>query len=123
MSPVASAEPDVKSGTCFPKTGGRRTLRRAEAAAAAFGSVMTLHEGPIDDVHLLSVSRTKLTAYPETRIVRLGYFSGNDHIEQRVAIEHVDVHVEPGAAEERIEHRREIGDAVLGRASKAGAHE
>src|SRR3954453_21703698 len=122
MSPDASALRTSVSGTFRP-----RSTRSSNGLFAARGVCTAVLwsdnwgvsvERPIDDVHLLLAREPhevdRVAGHPnrESRI-----FLGVVHrIEERVAIEHVDVHVEAGGAEECVEHRRQVGDAIFGNA-------
>src|SRR5678816_156968 len=125
MSPVASAARTVDSGTSLPRL--TRSSYGLLASSGAWGSVpvsdMALPsvEGPVDDVHLLlarephEVDGITGDANGQARVL-LGMVH---RVEQHVAVQHVDVHVIPGAVEEGVEHAGQIGDAVFRHAAQA----
>src|SRR6516225_1338236 len=115
ISPCARAVRTSVSGTSLP-----RSTRRSKGLFASNGtrfaslawamSVPSLRssgavESAVDDVHLLLAGEPHevhcVTRYPdgEARI----FFRMLHGVEQRLAIEHVDVHVKAGDAEVRIE--------------------
>src|SRR6476620_1818417 len=81
-------------------------------------------EGAVDDVQLLfageahEVHRVAGDADGQARVL-LRMVHG---VDQRVAIEHVHVHVVPGAGEKRVEDRGEVVGSILLGAAEAGRH-
>ena len=70
------------------------------------------------------VSRTKFTAYPDTRMVELRVFLRMLHrVQQRLAVQHVDVHVEAGRAEVTRRACRQVRDALLCDSPSACRHQ
>src|SRR5262245_3953923 len=123
MSPLASADRTSDSGMPFP----RLTRSSYGLLASSFGSgmVVDIHtrksslyasmERSVDDVHLLvageahEVDRITRHANRQARVL----FRMIHRVHQRVAVQHVDVHVIASAAEEGIQDRREVSDAIL----------
>src|SRR3954470_9994745 len=114
MSPEARALRTVDSGTFRP-----RSTRSSNGSFAVSGVSVIVSwsdtcgspvEGPGDDVHLL-VAREPHEVHGvaghANREVRV-FLRMVHRVEQRVAIEHVDVDVEAGCAEERVEHPGEV---------------
>src|SRR5262245_64534234 len=103
MSPVASAARTSVSGTSLPR------LTRSSYGLFASSGVSPM-ERPVDDVHLLltrqshEIHGVARDADRQARIL-LGMIH---RVEQRVAVQHVDVHVVAGAREERVEDPGEI---------------
>src|SRR5688572_807629 len=103
MSPVASAVRTSDSGTPFPRSTrssyGLVASRDGCAPAPASGTGCPM-EGAVDDIHLLlagephEVDRIARYADRERRVL-LRMLHG---VNERVAIQHVDVHVVAGAA-------------------------
>src|SRR4051812_24469925 len=128
MSPFASAWRTSSWGTCRPRP--TRNSYGLCASSAAGGTawpsgIAASVERPVDDVHLLrageadEIDRVPGHADREAWILlRMIH-----RVEQRVAIEHVDVHVEPGGPEVRIEDRREVLDAIPLDAAEAFGHQ
>ena len=82
-------------------------------------------ERPVDDVHLLLAGEAHEIdgiARDANRQIRV-LLRVIHRVQQRVAIEHVDVHVIAGAAEERVEDAGEVRDPILGDAPETGRHE
>src|SRR6187399_409293 len=101
MSPLASASRTLCSGTASPRwTRSSKGLFAAREAAGASDMGVSV-ESAIDDVHLLltgephEIHRVAGHADRQARIL-LGMIH---RIEQRVSVQHVDVHVIPGRAE------------------------
>src|SRR5580765_5761725 len=119
MSPVASAARTSDSGTPFPRftrsSKGLFASRGASGSVWLSGMTASAVEGPIDDVHLLlareadEVDRVPGHADGQARV----FFRVVHGIDQHLAVQHVDIHVVARAAEERVEHRRQVSDAVL----------
>ena len=78
MSPVASASRTVCSGHVVAQVDPEleRALRLQADRLGAQASTSPWNVRLMTSICCSRVSRTKFTAYPETRIVRLGYFSG-----------------------------------------------
>src|SRR6516164_732184 len=132
MSPCASAVRTSVSGTSLP-----RSTRRSNGLFASSGtcgaarvSAMMLAPSPtveraVDDVHLLlarepyEVHRVARDTDGEIRIL----LRVLHRIHQRLAIEHIHVHVKTRHAEVRIQDAGEVGDAVLFRAPETGGHQ
>src|SRR5262245_13922582 len=111
MSPVSSAPRTSVSGTSSPRftriSNGLFAARGVCAAASPATIVSASVERAIDHVHLLfareahEVHCVARYADREARVLlRMLH-----RIEQRLAIEHVDVHVVAGGREESIQHR------------------
>src|SRR6185436_3798763 len=114
MSPDASAArtspSDIRAPRSMRSSYGFFATSEIGWTAIALGAV----ESAVDDVHLLlagqpdEVDRVAGDANGQTRVI-LGMFHG---VDERLSIEHVDVHVEPGAAEVGVEDAGEVGDAI-----------
>src|SRR6186713_1446403 len=114
MSPVASAERTSDSGTSFPRltrsSKGLAAWSGVADTAGMSGMTASAVKRPVDDVHLLvarqphEVHRISGDADGQARVL----FGMVHRVEQHVAIEHVHVHVVAGAAEEGVQHAREI---------------
>ena len=110
MSPVASAVRTSGFGNVLAEVDAQleRALRLQRRLLDASRDCQTWRssvEGPIDDVHLLLAREPHEIdgiARDANRQVRI-LLRVIHRIEQRVAIEHVHVHVIAGAAEERVE--------------------
>src|SRR5688572_29698483 len=99
MSPVASALRTSDSGTFFPRlTRSSNGLFASSGCGSVWASGMACHlsvEGAIDDIHLLvagqprEVHRIPRDTYCQIRVL----LRVLDGVEERVTIEHVDVHV------------------------------
>src|SRR5215471_1896389 len=119
MSPVASADLTLTSGTSLPRltlsSYGLFASRAVSPTVRLSDMAGSSMEGPVDDVHLLVARQSDevhcITGYADrqTRIL----FRMLHRVDQHFAVQHVDVHVEACAAEECVEHRGEIVDAVL----------
>src|SRR3954471_7861510 len=115
MSPVRSAVRTSDSGTSLPRL--TRSSYGLFAASDIDSWLMARSpvERSIDYVHLLvarepdEIDGVAGDANRQARVL-LGMIHG---IDQRVAIQHVDVHVIPGAAKERVEDTRQIRDAIF----------
>src|SRR6185369_9893761 len=125
MSPLASASRTLCSGTASPRwTRSSNGLRASSATAGASDTSLSV-EGAVDDVHLLLARQPhevdRVARYPNRQArVLLGVVH---RIDERVAVEDVDIHVVPGGAEEGVEHRREVGDPILGHTAETGRYE
>src|SRR5262249_1195178 len=129
MSPVASADRTSASDTFLPRS--TRSSNGLFASSGVWGAVpasgmdASCVERAIDDVHRLlpreadEIDRVSGHADREARIL----FRMIHRVDEHLAVEHVDVHVIARAPEERIEHRREVGDAILLDAAEAARHE
>src|SRR5512145_732153 len=114
MSPVASARRTSDSGTLLPwltRSWYASFASSTGSFAATFsGMAISPVERPIDDIHLLfarqphEIDRIARHADRQARVL----LRVIHRVEQRVAIQHVDVHVIPGAAEKGVEHRGEV---------------
>src|SRR5688572_656435 len=112
MSPLASAWRTVCSGTSSPRcTRSSKGLVAFSATVRCSGMGVSV-EGAIDDVHLLlaaephEVHRVPGHADGEARVL-LRMLHG---VEQRVAVQDVDVHVVAGGGEVGVEHPGEVRD-------------
>src|SRR4030095_15490591 len=127
MSPLPGAERTSDSGTSLPRfTRSSKGLVASSVTCSVLigpafeelldalvnsGDLVAAVERAIDDVHLLlaseadEVHRVARDANGQARILLRVLHC----IEQRLAIQHVHVHVIAGAAEERVEHAREVG--------------
>src|SRR6185436_20710942 len=115
MSPVASAERTSVSVTPRPRlTRNSYGLFASSEGTARWvsGIAVSSMERPVDDVHLLLPRQPhevdRVARYPNRQArILLGMVH---RVDERVAIEHIDVHVIAGAGEERVEHAGEIRD-------------
>src|SRR5688572_7945070 len=126
MSPLASAFRTSVSGTCAARsTRSSYGLAAASACSEAPPDISRPVESAVDDVHLL------LTRQPDevdgaTRDtngqawILLRVLHG---VEQHVAVQHVDVHVEARAAEVSVEDAGQIVDAIALDAPQPFGHE
>src|SRR5688572_28267289 len=106
MSPDASAERTSPSETGAPRStrssyGFLATSEGCAASVMCVSVVRRAMEGAVDHVHLLFARQPHevdgVTRYADGQAwIFLGMLHG---VEQRFAVQHVDVHVEPGAAE------------------------
>src|SRR3569832_540162 len=93
----------------------------SDAGSSATAAISASVKCSGDDVHLLFARQPHeihgIAGHPdrETRI----YLRMIHRIHQRLAIEHVDVHVIAGRAEERVEHRGEVGHALVAQPAKS----
>src|SRR5262245_36965414 len=117
MSPLSSALWTSVSGTSFARftrsSNGLFASRAAGFWARALAIAVSV-ERAIDDVHLLllrephEVHGVTRHANREARV----FFGMLHRVHERLAVQHVDVHVEARRSEERVEHRREVRHAV-----------
>src|SRR5688572_13303283 len=116
MSPSASAFRTSVSGTCAARS-TRSTYGLAAASSSSGTWVADISgsvEGAVDDVHLL-LARQSHEVHGVARhangeawiLLRMRHC-----VEQHVAVQHVDVHVEARAAEVGVEDAGEILDAI-----------
>src|SRR5215217_2685415 len=118
MSPVLSAERTSVSGTSSPRWTriSYGDLACSETAAGFVSACILLSvECPVDDIHLLLAGQPheidSITGHADRQARIL--FRMVHGLEQGLAVEHVDVHVEAGDPEKAVEDRGEIGDPVL----------
>src|SRR3954451_14942749 len=119
MSPLATAA--RTSGSGMPALRLRRSSYGLFAVSGVSGPLCvsgmaaTSVERPVDHVHLpLARQADEVHGVAGHADGEAGVFLRMLHgFEQRVAVEHVDVHVIPGAAEVGVEHRDQIDDAIL----------
>src|SRR5262245_61898175 len=128
MSPVLSAVRTSDSGTFFPRftRSSYGLFAASEAASLVLPSAMAWLsvECAIDDVHLLltsepdEVDRVARDTDGQRRVL-LGMIH---RVDQRLAVEHVHVHVIARAPEERVEDAREVRDAIRFDPSETRGH-
>src|SRR4051812_18235905 len=125
MSPEARALRTVDSGTFRPRSTRSSKGSFAVSGVSVIVSWSDTCDIPVeragDDVHLLLAREPHEVhgvARHANREIRV-FLRMVHRVEQRVAIEHIDVDVKAGRAEERVEHPGEVGDTVLGNAAEA----
>src|SRR5262245_27362685 len=124
MSPVASAVRTSVSGTPAPRSTrssyGLLAARVGAAPGAGSGIGAPSVEGPADHVHLLLAGEPyevdRVAGDPDRQVRAL--LRVVHRVEQRVAVQHVHVHVETRAAEEGVHDAGQVRDAVLGDAAE-----
>src|SRR5262245_51510323 len=119
MSPDASAERTSDSGTCVPRltrmTNGFGASSDLLPTSTVSGMAAASMECAIDHLHLLLPREPHevhgVARHPDGEVrVFLRMVHG---VEQRLTVQHVDVHVISRRAEERVEHRGEVRDAIF----------
>src|SRR3954469_24047752 len=125
-SPLASASRTVCSGTPSPRwTRSSYGLLASSDVDASVVIRLPAVESTADHVHLLLSGEPhevdRIARHPDGQtgiLLRVLH-----RIHQRVAIEHVHVHVKAGGAEERVQNRHHVGDAVFFHAAQSRGHQ
>src|ERR1700751_5330423 len=132
MSPAASAVRTSVSGTSVPRSTRRSNGLLASSgvgclalSAMALSSQSSSMESAVDHVHLLfacEAHEVHGVARDANRQVGI-LFRMIHRIHQRLAVEHVHVHVITGHSEVRVENAGQVGDALICAPAEAGRYQ
>src|SRR5215471_16425765 len=127
MSPLVSAAWISFSGTSLALStlSSNGLFASSEADPPVAAAMSTSVEGSGDDIHLLLARQPheidRIAGYADRQariLLRVIH-----RIHQRLAVQHVDVHVIAGGSEKRVQHRGEIGDALVAQAPEPDRHD